>query len=341
MGMHTIDWTHDPLGRTIPCMKVFITGGSGFVGGHLIERLSKQHEVLAMARSERSAAVVRAYGATAVSADLDTLEAHHLAGVEAVVHCAAFVEEWGTREQFFRANVDGTQRVLDAARSAGVSRFIHIGTEAALFDGHDLIDVDERAPYPAKQRYFYSASKAEAERRVLAAHAEGFATVSLRPRLVWGPRDTSVLPAVLRMAREGAWAWLDGGSARTSTTHVQNLAHAVELALDATLRGEALFVADDGTRTLRDFLSALAKTEGVALPDRSIPGALARPVATAVEGVWRAFNVRKAPPMTAFAIAMMSRTVTVNTARARASIGYAPVLSVDDGLARMPAGSAH
>lgn len=316
-------------------MKVFVTGGSGFVGGHVIEALSPKHAVRAMARSPKSAEAVARYGATAVTADLDAVEASHLEGCDAVVHCAAYVEEWGTREQFWKGNVEGTTRMLDAARRAGVKRFVHIGTEAALFDGHDLVDVDERHPYPAVQRFLYSETKAEAERRVLAANAEGFATISVRPRFVWGPRDTSVLPAVLRMAREGAWAWLDGGRARTSTTHVLNLARAVELALTAGRGGEAYFVADEGTRTLREFLTAMAKTQGVALPDRSIAGAVARPLATALEGVWRALGIKKAPPMTAFAIAMMSREVTVNTAKAKRELGYAPVIDVAAGLAAM------
>lgn len=316
-------------------MKIFVTGGSGFVGGHLIEALSKEHTVLAMARSARSAEAVTRYGAEAVLTDLDALTAEQLAGCDAVVHCAAYVEEWGTREQFWQGNVEGTARALDAARRAGVRRFIHIGTEAALFDGSALVNIDESRAYPERQRYLYSETKAEAERRVLAANAPGFETLSLRPRLVWGPRDTSVLPAVLRAAREGAWAWIDGGAARTSTTHVANLARAVTLALTRGAGGEAYFIADEGTRTLREFLSALARTQGVELPPRSVPGALMRPIARAIEGIWRALGVRRAPPVTAFAVAMMSREVTVRTDKARRELGYAPVITVDEGLRAM------
>lgn len=317
-------------------MKIFVTGGSGFVGGHVIEALvAEGHAVVALARSEKSAATVRGFGATAVLADLDDVRTEHLVGCDAVVHCAAFVEEWGTREQFERGNVAGTTRVLAAARAAGATRFIHIGTEAALFDGHDLAFVDERAPYPRRQRFLYSETKAEAERRVLAANAEAFTTMSVRPRFVWGPRDTSVLPAVLRMAREGAWAWLDGGRKQTSTTHVHNLARAVVLALTKGRGGEAYFVADEGTRTLRSFLSAMASTQGVDLPERSLPGIVARPLARLVEGTWRLLGIRRAPPMTAFAVAMMSREVTVDISKARRELGYAPIVCVEDGLAAM------
>lgn len=317
-------------------MRVFVTGGSGFVGGHVIEALAAAgHDVVAMARSERSEEAVRRFGATPVRCALGAVPAEALEGVDAIVHCAAFVEEWGTRAQFWEGNVEGTTQLLEVARAAGVARFVHIGTEAALFDGRDLIGVDERAPYPARQRFLYSETKAEAERRVLAANGPGLTTISLRPRLVWGPRDATVLPVVLRMAREGSFAWLDGGRARTSTTHVANLAHAVQLALTRGRGGEAYFVADDGERTLREFLSALAATEGVRLPERSVPGALARPLAAAIEGAYRLFGVRRAPPMSRFAVSMMSRTVTVKTDKARDELGYAPVVSVEEGLAAM------
>ncbi|WP_438042711.1 NAD-dependent epimerase/dehydratase family protein [Sorangium sp. So ce128] len=321
-------------------MKVFVTGGSGFIGGHLIEGLVRAgHEVSALARSPRSADVVRRYGAAPVSADLGTLNGEDLAGAEAAVHCAAYVEEWGTRAQFWEGNVEGTARVLDAARAAGVRRFVHVGTEAALFDGHDLIDIDETHPYPERQRFLYSETKAEAERRVLAANEPGgMTTVSIRPRLVWGPRDATVLPIVLRMAREGSFAWLDGGGARTSTTHVANLVHALLLALERGQGGRAYFVADDGTRTFRDFLTALARTQGVVLPGRSVPSAVALPLAALIEGAWRLIGVRRAPPMTRFAVAMMSHSVTVKTARARAELGYAPIIGVEEGLEQLSAG---
>lgn len=316
-------------------MRIFVTGGSGFVGGHLIEALASRHEVLALGRSSGSLARVEQFGARGVRGELGAVDPSALAGVDAVVHAAAFVEEWGTREQFWQANVVGTEQLLGAARSAGVRRFVHVGTEAAIFDGHDLVGVDEQHPYPKRQRYLYSETKAEAEQRVLAASQEGFAALSIRPRLVWGERDTSVLPAVLRMAREGSFAWLDGGRQRTSTTHVANLVHALELALERGRGGQAYFVADEGERTMREFLAALTQTQGVTLPSRSIPSALARPLAAGVEGLWTFLKIQRTPPMTRFAIDMMSSTVTVRTGKARSELGYAPVISVEEGLRRM------
>lgn len=319
-------------------MHIFITGGSGFVGGHLIEALTAEgHRVSALSRSDASAARVRGYGAVPVRGDLACPPVEALRSADAVIHCAALAEEWGTRAQFFAANVEGTARMLAAARAAAVRRFVHIGTEAAFFTGHDLIDIDETQPYPSRQRYLYSETKAEAERRVLAASGPDLVTLSIRPRLVWGPRDATVLPAMLRMARAGSFAWIEGGRARTSTTHVHNLVHAVTLALHQGRPGSAYFVADDGQRTLREFLSALAASQGVTLPARSLPGWVARPLSAAVEGAYRLLGLPGTPPLTRFAIAMMSRTVTVRTDRARAELGYVPILNVADGLRALQA----
>lgn len=317
-------------------MRIFITGGSGFVGGHAIERLvAAGHTVHAMARSDRSAQTVEGFGATAVRCDLSTVDATHLEGIEAIVHAAAHVEDWGPREVFEAINIAGTERLLAAARAAGVRRFVHIGTEAALFDGGDLVDVDESHPLPARHRFLYSETKAEAERRVLAANGPDLHTVSLRPRFIWGPRDATVLPAIVEMARAGRYAWIDGGRARTSTCHVANLVHAIEQALTHGVGGRAYFVADDGVTTFRAFLTPLAATAGVELPARSLPAPVARGLAAMLEGIWRLLRRPGAPPMTRYAIGMLAATITVDTARARAELGYAPVIDREGGLAQL------
>jgi nucleoside-diphosphate-sugar epimerase len=313
-------------------MRFFITGATGFVGGHLVEHLTQAgHEVRGMARTEAGAAVVRGFGGTAVVADIDTVAAADLAGCDVVVHAAAQLTGLD-RAAYLRVNVEGTRRLLVLARAAGVPRFLLIGTEAALFDGHDLVDVDESQPYPRRQRYLYSETKAMAEALVLDANGDGLTTLSVRPRLVWGPRDTSVAPAIAEMAARGRFRWIDGGHQATSTTHVKNLARAVELAAERGHGGRAYFVADDERSTMRSFLTRLLAARGVVLPDRSAPGALLRPLARVVEGVWRLLRRRSEPPLSAFAIDMLSRSVTVKTDRARRELGWAPVISVADGL---------
>jgi nucleoside-diphosphate-sugar epimerase len=318
-------------------MRIFITGGSGFIGGHIIENLSPQHHVLALARSPASASKVERYGAQPILGDLSDLSASHMHGCDAVIHCAAFVEQWGSRSQFWTANVEGTQRALTAAQHAHVPRFIHIGTEAAVFHGDHLRDIDETYPYPLHHRFPYSESKAEAERLVLSSNSPSFTTLSLRPRLVWGPRDTSVFPAILDMLHRKQWRWIDHGQHLTSVVHVLNLVHASRLALTLGQGGLSYFIADSERHITKDFISSVVLAYGLSLPSSSIPGWLARAAAQTTESLWRLLRRTDQPPLTLFAASMMSREITVRTDRAAQHLGYSPPLSFQQGLATISA----
>lgn len=315
-------------------MKIFVTGASGFVGGAATRALiAKGHKVVAMSRSERSDKAIEAMGAKPVRCDLDTLEAAHLKGCKAVVHCAAFVEAWGPRDAWYNANVLGTQRVLDAARAAGVKRFVHIGTEAAIVHGQDIHNADESYPLSPDSPYPYCATKAQAELRVRAANEPGvFETIVLRPRFIWGPGDTTLLPTVEAMAKSGQWMWVGGGTAMTSTTHVDNLVHAIELALTKGRGGEAYFILDDGTISMKDMITGMAASRGLTLPDKSIPAWVADLGGMLCETVWSLFPLKGAPPLTAHAAMVMSRDCTLDDTKARAELGYKPLVTVAAGL---------
>ena len=319
-------------------MEIFVTGASGFIGRATCTALvAAGHRVFAMSRREATDASIRETGAEPVRCDLEDITAEHVAGAEAVVHCAAFVETWGPRDAWYRGNVLGTQAVLDAARGARVKRFVHIGTEAALVRGQDLRGVDESAPLAFDSPYPYCATKAEAEQRVRDANDEGFTAIVLRPRFVWGPGDTTLLPAIEQMAAEGAWVWIDGGAAETSTTHVDNLVHAITLALTAGQGGEAYFILDDGTRSLKTIVSGMAASRGLALGDRSIPRWLADAAGWLCESAWRVLPLPGEPPLTRHAAMVMSRDCVLDDAKARRELGYRPVVGVEEGLARMSA----
>lgn len=175
----------------------FVTGGSGFIGGRLVERLvGEGRPVRALARSEDSAKRVAKLGAEPVRGDIvDRASlATATAGTGIAFHLAAHLGEWGPWADFERGNVDGTRNVLGACAEAGVRRFVHCGTEAALMAGEPLVGIDESAPLRPDSRAPYPATKARAELEVRGANREGFETVALRPRFVWGKGDTTLLP---------------------------------------------------------------------------------------------------------------------------------------------------
>ncbi len=320
-------------------MKIFITGASGFVGGAAVKRLlSEGCDVVAMSRSEKSDQKIRALGATPSRCDLDSISATNISGCEIVIHAAAHVEAWGEVDVWDKANVQGTKNVLQAARAAGVRRFIHIGTEAALVRGQDLIDVDETYPLAFDSPFPYCRTKALAEQAVLAANdaSANFSTIVLRPRFIWGPGDTTILPSVLEMAAAGKWTWIDHGAAMTSTTYIDNLVEAITLARSGGKSGQAYFILDQGTRSMHEVITAMAATQKVTLPDRSMPGWLARALGRTLEGIWRTLGLKSKPPLTAHEAMVMSRHCTLNGAKAERELGYHPSVSIAEGLMRMP-----
>lgn len=316
-------------------MRIFLTGGSGFIGAAIARALAPTHALSGMARSAASAQALHSLGVEPVRTALGEVQPDQLAGVDVVIHCAAHVAQWGRREDFWQANVEGTRQLLHAARQAGVHRFIHMGTEAALFDNADLVDIDETQPYPPRWRHLYCETKAAAEQAVLAANSNSLQTVVLRPRLVWGPGDQTILPDLLRMVRSGQYWWVDGGRARTSTCHIANLVHATELALEAGNAGHSYFIVDPGTTTYREFLTALLATAGVTPPQRSMPSWLLRGMAGTLDLLWRGLRLRGEPPLTPFAAAMLSAHCTIASDRAERELGYVPVIDRASGLAQL------
>ncbi|AXR59758.1 NAD-dependent epimerase/dehydratase family protein [Leptospira mayottensis] len=317
-------------------MNIFITGASGFVGEAATRILSKKHTVRAMSRSEKTDAIISMVGGKPVRCELNSVDSNFLKGIDVVIHSAAYVEQWGPFQDFWKVNVDGTAQLLEASRKAGVKRFIFIGTEAALFYGQPMIDIDESYPYPNNSPFPYSKTKAEAEKLVLKANSSEMQTLSIRPRLIWGPGDKTVLPVLLKMVSDGNFSWIDGGRALTNTTHIYNLIYSIELALTKGQGGKAYFVTDDEVFNFRNFLESLLATQKVAAPNRSIPGWLARFLARILEGVWKLFRIKNEPPLTRFSASIMSRDCTIKIDNAKKDLGYSPLLTVRQGLAEMP-----
>ncbi len=320
-----------------PGDSAFVTGGSGFVGGALIGRLAREGiKVRALARSDGSAAKVEALRAEPVRGDLDDEDAirEGASGCKYAFHAAAKVEDWGDPADFERINVEGTKRVLRATRAAGVERFVHVGTEAALFAGQPLINADESAPLQPDSKSLYPATKAKAERAVRDASADGFATTVVRPRFVWGPGDTTVLPSIVEMIEKGQFAFIGGGKHRTSTTHVDNAVEGMVLAADKGTPGAAYFVTDGEPIVFREWIEKLVATRGVEAPGKSVPKPVAGAVAAGGETLFKLLRrTHKPPPLTRMAYWVSSLECTLDDSAARRDLGYVPVITREEGLA--------
>ncbi len=313
----------------------FVTGGSGFVGNRLIRELrSRGDAVVALARSDESARKVERAGAQVVRGDLGDPEAlrDDTREADVVFHAAAKVDEWGRPAEFERVNVEGTKNVLWAAKHAGVARVVHVSTEAVLLDGGSLVDADETTPYARRPLGWYARTKRDAEREVLAANGKDLETVVVRPRFVWGPGDTTLLPRFTDAVRTGRFRWIGDGRHLTSTTHVANAVHGLLLAADRGRPGEAYFVTDGPPVEFQEMVTRLLATVGLAPPERRIGRRAARFLAAVSEGTWMLVNAKRPPPVTRAAVAVLSQPCTLSDEKARRELGYEPVIDVDRGL---------
>jgi nucleoside-diphosphate-sugar epimerase len=320
--------------------RVFVTGGSGFIGGKLVERLvAEGRPVRALARSGAAAERVAELGAEPVQGDLGDRAslADGAAGTAVAFHLAAHLGEWGSWSDFERGNVEGTANALAGCAEAGVRRFVHCGTEASLMAGEPLVDVDETAPLRPDSRAPYPATKARAELAVREASREGFETVALRPRFVWGKGDTTLLPEMVATVEAGRFAWVGGGRNVTDTTHVDNVVEGLVLAAEKGRPGEAYFVTDGEPVAFREFVTALLRTQGVEPPERSVPAWTAAPMARVCEAAWKVLPLKGTPSMTTFRAWLLTQECTIDISKARAELGYAPIVSHEQGLAELSA----
>ncbi|WP_063005900.1 NAD-dependent epimerase/dehydratase family protein [Nocardia salmonicida] len=319
-------------------MTVLVTGATGFVGGAIVRGLvARGVPVRAMVR-DAAAAPEGVEVAVADLGDSDAL-ARAVTGVRAVVHAAALLGEFGRPTEYFAVNLAGTDRLVQEAAAAGVRRFVFIGSPSALMapDGGDQVGIDETVPYPERFLNSYCETKAVAEQLVLAANAPGFTTCSLRPRAVWGPGDRrGPIVQILAKLRAGRLPDLSGGrDVRASLCYIDHLVDAVGLALEAeNVGGRAYFVADAEPVSVWPTLDAVAERFALTGPSLTVPAPVLSAALAAIETLWRipAVAQRWTPPLSRYAVALVTRSATYDLSRAERELGYRPDVPFATGL---------
>jgi nucleoside-diphosphate-sugar epimerase len=317
-------------------MRIFVTGGSGFLGSRMIRTLVHQgHKVFALARSPSSGERVHTLGATPATGDLESAEPLSLPEIDAVVHAAAYFRFAGPRAPYFRANVEGTRVLLTAARKAGAATFVYVSAGAVVMDdrGSSIRDADENAPTFPNSFSGYIASKAQGEAAVLAANKPGFRTIAIRPPAIWGPGDpfSRGLPDAIA---SGKFAFIERGDYPFAICHVDNVIEAVQCALERGTGGYAYFIKDHETTTFRDFIAMLADLQGLSIGGlRSVSYRLAFTIGRLME-VGAAIRFSKDDPsLSRTMVRMIGREFTVSDAAARDEIGYLARVSRAEGVA--------
>jgi 2-alkyl-3-oxoalkanoate reductase len=321
-------------------MTTLVTGGTGFLGRRLVERLiGEGRSVAVLAR--RPAPDLEALGVRVIRAALEDPQAVSAAcaGASTVFHVAAKVGVWGAPGDYHRANVLGTRAVIDGCRRHGVSRLVYTSTPSVVYTGGDISGGSESLPLTASCPSPYPLTKAQAEREVLAANSPSLSTIALRPHLIWGVGDPHLIPRVLTRARAGRLRIVGHGRNRVDMVHVDNAVDAhllAEFALPAK-GGRAYFVTNGEPVFLWNWINDLLLALGQAPVTRRIPLPAAFAIGAACEVAWSVLRLTGDPPLTRFVAAELAHDHWFDITAARKDLGYVPRVTMAAGTSELVA----
>ncbi len=323
-------------------MKALVTGATGFIGSHLVERLTAEgHQVRALVRNPAGAEFLRNLGTEVVFGDItdpDSFQAS-MQGVDVVFHIAARVTDWGPWSAFERATVRGTEHVLQTAAEAGISRFLHMSTISVYNDAYvrKRRIVTEKAPHTGKGERalgHYARSKVMAEEAVWRYQREGALAVSVvRPTWVYGPRDETILPRLLEFLRSPQACWIGRKDPVVDPIYVTDVVDCILAAATSNKAvGQAYNVAPDVEIHLREFVGGLCRAFDIPMPHRTTSYAMAA-LATAISEGWSRLIRRQEPPgFSLAAFALMTRGRHHTPTKAKRDLNWQPKVSLEEGI---------
>ena len=262
-------------------------------------------------------------------------------GVDTVFHTAALPGIWGSWETFHSVNTVGTEHVIAGCQKSGVHKLIYTSSPSVVYDGSPHLMADESLPYPQKYLCAYPHTKAIAERAVLAANKPGqLLTISLRPHLIWGPRDNHLIPRLIQRAKSGQLRQVGDGTNEISMAYVENVAAAHLQSSDALgdssrCAGRAYFINEPEPVRLWDWVNRLLSIAGLPPVQRRISARAASAIGYGMELVYRGLRIESEPRMTRFLAAQLSQSHSYSIAAAQRDFGYRPLVTVEEGLKRI------
>ena len=319
--------------------RCIVTGGGGFLGRALCLELIRQgHQVTSISRGLYPE--LKDYGVQTVQADLSESLEHLLeifSGVEVVFHVAANVKLWGRYQEFHRGNVVSTENVIRICQQVGVPYLVYTSSPSVIADGSDLEGVDESIPYPKNYHAYYPMTKAIAERMVLKASNQSLKSLSLRPHLIWGPGDTSLVPAILERARQGRLVQVGAGQNLVDTTYIDDCVDAhlcawSALAENPEAAGRAYFISQGEPVNLWAWIAEILERNNLPPIKKQVSAGLAYAAASILELFARIKPSCPEPMFTRFLVAEMSTSHYFDISAARCLLKYEPGRSFREGM---------
>jgi len=321
-------------------MKILVTGAGGFLGGAIAAKLvARGEEVRSFSR--RKYERLERLGVEQYQGDLAEASAVEAAcrGCGLVFHVAAKAGIWGAAEDFYRANVTGTENILKACRKQGIRHLVYTSSPSVVFNGEDMDGVDESVPYPDHYKAHYPRTKALAEQKVLASVSPEFAAVALRPHLIWGPGDTNLIPGILARGKHGRMRRIGNEKKLVDFTYIDNVveAHlraADELQPESPVSGKAYFISQDEPVDIWEFVSRILDSAGLPPIRGSVSPGVAYAAGAICEVVYRLFPSLGEPPVTRFAAEELSTSHWFDNSAARRDFNYQTIVTMEEGFRR-------
>jgi ornithine--oxo-acid transaminase len=316
-----------------------VTGSTGFIGGHIAERLVQQGTpVRCLVRASSDTSRLESLGVEIVVADLESAPsvARAVKGCRYVLHCGALVSDWATTGEIERINVVGTRNVLEAAADASVQRFVHFSTTDVYgYPGGAAVDETHVA---TRFRNWYAQTKRAGEAEVRRVERERrMNVVILRPATVYGPRSTEVVGEIARAIRAGNMLLIDHGRAIAGLAYVHNVIDAAILALHhEAAPGHAFNITDGLDITWKEFTGGLAEGLGCSNARWSMPYSLATSIGFSLEHGYRflrkATRLSTPPLLSRQAVQVLGNDQNFSNRKARDLLGWEPRVGYGAGL---------
>ncbi len=326
-------------------MNVLITGGAGFLGGHLVDACVERGDnvrVIVRKTSDLTHLSTLSDKIEIIYGDLTDplVTATITKDIDIIFHSAARVVDFGSYTQFVSTNITATEYLLGSAQAHGVQKFIFVSSPSVVAEDRDQLNIDESYPLPTKFLNYYSETKARAEQLVLKANAPGFMTCAIRPRGIWGPRDKSgFIPKVLANLKAGKMKNLAGNkTVLASLCHVENAVHACLLAgLSNNTGGKAYFITDGENNDLWRLIDRLAQQYNLPPVKENINPIVLKSLVNICELIWM-FPWPKnsySPPVSRYKVGLITNSSTYNINRAKQDFGYVPRVDLNEGLEKL------
>ncbi len=316
-----------------------VTGATGCLGLNLTLRLLEQGtEVIALGRNEAIARIIRQAGAYFINVDLrdkEKLKKVIPQQAQTIFHCAALSSPWGRYQDFYAANVLGTQHVIE--NTAETTRLVHVSSPSIYFDFSERHNIKEHELLPKKPANHYVKTKLMAEALIDKAFQEqNLNVITLRPRAIFGPYDRAIFPRLLQSERKGVLPIIGTGQNLIDITYVGNVVESLLLAAKAGEQfcGNKYNITNGEPQTLIHILRQLFDALGKPFMPKFIPYALAKKYAACLEKIYRLPFIRTEPRLTKYSAGVLSLGQTLNIEAAQNDLGYRPLLSISQGIER-------